>query len=42
MREMEGVHGSEMIIIEFVVYDILKTFHLKYMEEMLWFPKIDF
>ena len=33
MREMEGMPGNEMIIIEFIVYDILKAFHLKYREE---------
>ena len=33
MREMEGMHGNEMTITEFIVYDILKTFHLKYREE---------
>ena len=33
MKEMEGMHVSEMIIIEFIVYDISKTFHLKYREE---------
>ena len=33
MREMEGMQGNEMIIIEFIVYDIFKTFHLKYKEE---------
>ena len=30
MREMEGMHGNDF---EFLVYDILKTFHLKYREE---------
>ena len=29
MKEIEGMHGNEMIIIEFIVYGILKTFHLK-------------
>ena len=33
MREMEGMHGNEMIIIKFIPYGILKTFHLKYREE---------
>ena len=32
MREMEDMHGNEMII-KFIVYDILKTFHLKDREE---------
>ena len=30
---MEGMYGNEMIMIEFIVYDILKTFHLKYRTE---------
>ena len=29
MREMEGMHGNEMMIIEFIVYNILQSFHLK-------------
>ena len=33
MREMDGMHGNEMIIIESIVYDIFKIFHLKYREE---------
>ena len=30
MREIEGMHGNEMMIIEFIPYGILKTFHVKY------------
>ena len=30
MSEMEGMHGNETIIIDIIVYKILKTFHLKY------------
>ena len=33
MKKMEGIHDNEMINIELIVYDILKTFHLKYKEE---------
>ena len=29
MGEMEGMHGNGMIIIEFIVYNILQSFHLK-------------
>ena len=45
MKEIEGMHDNEMINIELIVYDILKTFHLKYREEKTkksykpWFPK---
>ena len=27
MREMEGMHGNEMLIIEFILYDILITLY---------------